>query len=85
MKHKATWHEYGLGLLLILSALEGGIRAFHGDVAAGIGTILLPAVFWLVFYWQHFWRDKPKPLNWADTVLGLLAWLWAIGFMIQHH
>jgi hypothetical protein len=29
-KHKATWHEYGLGLFLVVAALEGGIYVLHG-------------------------------------------------------
>lgn len=87
-KHKTTWHEYGLVLFLALAAMEGIIYVLHGDVGGGIGTILLPAIFWIGFYWQHSWRGKPKPLNWADTVLGVLAWLGAVGLlglMTRHH
>jgi hypothetical protein len=57
----------------------------NGDWAGMFGFMLVPLIFWAAFYWQHYWRKEPKPLNWADTVLGVLAWLGAIGIMTQHH
>ena len=55
-----TWHEYALGLFLILAALEGVIYIQHGDVVGAIGIILIPVIFWIWFYWQHYWRSKPS-------------------------
>ena len=83
---KTTWHEYGLSLFVVVSALSEFVRAMsNGDWAGMFGFMLVPLIFWAAFYWQHYWRKEPKPLNWADTGLGVLAWLGAIGIMTQHH
>jgi len=82
-KGKTTWHEYGLGVFLLVAALVGGNYIHRGDVGGAIGITLFPAILWVGFYWQHSWRSNPKPLTWVDTAVGMLAWCGALAFMIS--
>jgi hypothetical protein len=43
-KGKTTWHEYGLGVFLLVAALVGGNYIHRGDVGGAIGIILIPAI-----------------------------------------
>jgi hypothetical protein len=77
-----TWQGLGLTLCLAVAAISGLIGALtKGDWAGGLGTLLLPLIFWGAFNWQHYWRKEPKPMTWADNVLGVIGWMGAVGMM----
>jgi hypothetical protein len=86
LKKKTTWHEYGLNLFVVVAAITEFVRArSSGDWAGMFGFMIIPLIFWSVFYWQHYWRKPPKPLNWADSVLGVLAWVGILSVLMNRH
>jgi hypothetical protein len=77
-----TWQGLGLTLFLAVAAMSGLVGALgKGDWAGGVGTLLLPLIFWGAFNWQHYWRKQPKSMTWADNVLGVIGWMGALGMM----
>ena len=75
-----TWQGLGLTLCLAVAAISGLVGALgKGAWAGGVGTLLLPLIFWGAFNWQHYWRKQPKPMTWADNVLGVIGWMGALG------
>ena len=79
---KSRWQEVGLSLFLALSVVRGCIDVAHtGDWAGAFGFSLLPLLLWVAYFWQHYWRREPKELTWADTALGVIAWLFTVGLL----
>jgi hypothetical protein len=87
MKKKTTWHEYGLGLWLVLALIHGIVYSgmSHGDWSGAFGFALIPIFFWIAFYWVHYWRKKLLPLSWGDTILGIIAWMGVAAILMAKH
>ena len=84
MKNKPTWHEYALSVWLVLGALVGVIHygVSRGDWGGSFAFVVMPLICWSAFCWWHCWCMEPKPLTWADTVIGVIAWVGALSVFV---
>jgi hypothetical protein len=74
---KTSWVEYGLSAFLVVASLRGLLE--DGISVTLIGWVVVPAAFWVGFYWHHHWRKHTRPLTRADKILGVIAWVFTIG------